>query len=71
MILIVVITSYHLTSACFISKKYKHILWKSKEDRQTKWTEIDVIKETAKMLYNKINPKRTGKQLVWSKEAQR
>jgi hypothetical protein len=55
----------------YTSKKYRHRLWKSKAEQKTEWTKIEPVKETARILEEKINPKKTGKPLVWSPEAKR
>ncbi len=53
------------------SKKYKHRLWRSKEDQKTKWSNIGPVEVAAKTLERKFNPKISGVYPKWSYEANR
>lgn len=64
-------SAIHLSAFERSSKKYKHILWPSREDQKTKWTHIDAIREAGKQLENLINPLKSGRNITWTEESKR
>ena len=55
----------------FCSKKYKDVLWQSKEQRKTEWSKIDAVKKAGLELDALINPLKTGIKPIWSEEAKK
>ena len=53
------------------SRRWKDKLWKTLKERKTAWHNIDAVKHTAKVLEEMLNPKISGKKIVWSPEARR
>jgi hypothetical protein len=61
----------HLSAFERSSRRWKDKLWRTREERKTAWHNIDEVKETALVLEQLVNPKITGKKLIYSPEAQR
>ena len=61
----------HLSAFERSSRRWKDKLWKTLKERKTAWHNIDAVKHTAKVLEEMLNPKISGKKIVWSPEARR
>ena len=61
----------HLSAFERSSKKYRYKLWTDKEDLKTEWTKIEAVKEAARILDAKNNPKKSKDKIIWSEEANR
>jgi hypothetical protein len=61
----------HLSAFERSSKKYKNILWKTREEQKTQWTYIDAIRSAGELLERQINPKKSGKNITWSEESKK
>jgi len=64
-------SAIHLSAFERSSKKYKHNLWKTKNDLKVEWTKIDPVIKAAKYLENLNNPNISKIEIVWSEEAKR
>ena len=59
----------HLSAFERSSRRWKDKLWFTPKERKTAWHNIDEVKETAQVLERLVNPKVTGKKLIYSPEA--
>jgi hypothetical protein len=64
-------SAIHLSAFERSSKKYKHNLWKTKNDLKVEWTKIDPVIKAAKFLENLNNPNKSNSKITWSEEANR
>ena len=61
----------HLSAFERSSRRWKDKLWTTLRERKTAWHNIDAVKHTAKVLEEMLNPKISGKKVVWSPEAKK
>lgn len=61
----------HLSAFERSSRRWKDKLWSTLKERKTAWHNIDAVKHTAKVLEEMLNPKLSGRKLVWSPEAKK
>jgi len=53
------------------SRKYRHKIYATKQEQKTEWTKIEPVKDTARQLEERMNPKKSGKKIVWSEDAKK
>lgn len=62
----------HLSAFERSSRKYRKNIWTTKEDQNSQWSKIEPVKEAARILEAKNNPKSPGaEKIIWSDEAKR
>ena len=61
----------HLSAYERSSKKHRKKIWTTRAEQGTKWSKIEAVKETARILETKINPATSGTNLSWSTEAKK
>ncbi len=59
----------HLSAFERSSRRWKDKLWFTPKERKTAWHNIDAVKEAAQVLEQLVNPKVTGRKLIYSPEA--
>lgn len=59
----------HLSAFERSSRRWKDKLWFTPRERKTAWHNIDEVKQTAQVLERLVNPKMTGRKIVYSPEA--
>lgn len=61
----------HLSAYERSSKKHRKKIWSTRKEQASKWSKIEAVKETARILEAKINPATSGTNLSWSEEAKK